>query len=60
MLTENGDRLPRVHAWPDSLWDWHLHLPYKHGLKCENMIFLGGQVSLSKMGRAVHPDDLSI
>ena len=60
MLAENGDRLPRVHAWPDSLWDWHVHLPYKHGSKCENMIFLGGQVSLDKMRRAVHPDDLSI
>ena len=59
MLAENGDRLPRIHAWPDSLWDWHVHLPYKHGLKCEDMIFLGGQVSLDKKGRAVHPDDLS-
>ena len=60
MLAENGDRLPRVHTWPGSLWGWHIHLPYKHGLKCENMNFLGGQVSLDKMGRAVHLDNLSI
>ena len=59
MLGEDGRRLPRRHVWPDSLWDWHVHLPYKHGLKCEEMIFLGGQVSLDKKGRAVHPDDLS-
>ncbi len=58
MLGENGQRLPRQHAWPESLWDWHVHLPYKHGLKCGRMIFLGGQVSLDKRGRAVHPDDL--
>ena len=36
-----------------------MHLPYKHGLKCGEMIFLGGQVSLDKRGVAVHPGDLS-
>ena len=59
MLGEDGRRLPRRHAWPESLWDWHVHLPYKHGLRCDEMIFLGGQVSLDKQGRAVHPNDLS-
>ena len=59
MLGENGTRLPRRHVWPDSLWDWHVHLPYKHGLQCDNMIFLGGQVSLNQQGEAVHPDDLT-
>ena len=59
MLGEDGRRLPRRHAWPESLWDWHVHLPYKHGLRCEEMIFLGGQVSLDKRGQAVHPHDLS-
>ena len=59
MLGEDGRHLPRTHVWPDSLWDWHVHLPYKHGLKCEEMIFLGGQVSLNKKGEAVHPGDLT-
>jgi enamine deaminase RidA (YjgF/YER057c/UK114 family) len=59
MLGEDGRRLPRRHVWPESLWDWHVHLPYKHGLKCHNMMFLGGQVSLDKQGRAVHPGDLA-
>ncbi len=59
MLDENGAYLQRTHSWPSSLWDWHVHLPYKHGLKCGEMIFLGGQVSLNKQGQAVHPDDLS-
>ena len=59
MLGEDGRRLPRKHVWPDSLWDWHVHLPYKHGLKCEEMIFLGGQVSLNKKGEAVNPGDLT-
>jgi enamine deaminase RidA (YjgF/YER057c/UK114 family) len=59
MLGEGGERLPRRHAWPPSLWDWTIHLPYKHGLKCHDMIFLGGQVSLDKQGRAVHPGGLA-
>ena len=59
MLGEDGRRLPRRHVWPESLWDWNVHLPYKHGLQCEEMIFLGGQVSLDKRGQAVHPNDLS-
>ena len=59
MRGEDGSRLEKLHSWPDSLWDWHIHLPYKHGLKCEEMIFLGGQVSLDKKGRAVHPDNLN-
>ncbi len=58
MLGEDGSRLPRRHVWPDSLWDWHVHLPYQHGLKCEEMIFLGGQVSLDRHGVAVYPGDL--
>ena len=59
MLGEDGSHLPRRHVWPDSLWDWHVHLPYKHGLKCEEMIFLGGQVSLNKQSQTLHPDDLT-
>jgi len=55
MLGEDGRRLPRRHVWPETLWDWTVHLPYKHGLKCHDMIFLGGQVSLDKSGQAVHP-----
>jgi len=59
MLGTDGKRLARRHSWPGSLWDWHVHLPYKHGLKCEDMIFLGGQVSLDKKGRAVGAGDLA-
>ena len=59
MLGEDGSHLPRTHSWPANLWDWHVHLPYQHGVKCEGMIFLGGQVSLDQSGQAVHPDNLS-
>ncbi|MFO0990611.1 MAG: RidA family protein [Hyphomicrobiales bacterium] len=59
MLGEDGQPLPRRHVWPESLWDWTVHLPYKHGLKCHDMIFLGGQVSLDKQGNAVKPGNLA-
>ena len=59
MLGEDGSYLPRRHVWPASLWDWTVHLPYKHGLKCAEMVFLGGQVSLDKQGVTVNPNDMS-
>ncbi len=59
MRGEDGAQLPRRHVWPDSLWDWTIPLPYKHGLKCHDMIFLGGQVSLDQKGHAISPDDLA-
>ncbi len=58
MLGEDGTHLPRRHVWPESLWDWTIKLPYKHGLKCHDMIFLGGQVSLDKHGHALNPNEM--
>jgi enamine deaminase RidA (YjgF/YER057c/UK114 family) len=58
MLGEDGSHLPRRHVWPDSLWDWTVDFPYFHGLKCHDMIFLGGQVSLDSGGRAVNPGNM--
>lgn len=59
MLGEDGSHLEREHVWPEGHWDWHVHLPYKHGLKCEDMIFLGGQVSLNQKGQAIEPGKLT-
>jgi enamine deaminase RidA (YjgF/YER057c/UK114 family) len=49
---------PRRHAWPEGHWDWPFHLPYKHGLECEDTIFVGGQVSLTPRAEVIDPDDL--
>ena len=59
MLGEDGNYLEREHAWPEGHWDWHVHLPYKHGLKCGEMIFLGGQVSIDQKGCAFGPWQLA-
>lgn len=58
LLGEDGDPRPRQHAWPDGHWDWPVHLPYKHGVKHGNMIYVGGQVSIDSKGAVIDPGDL--
>lgn len=58
MRDGDGARLPRRHSWPEGHWDWPIHLPYKHGLECQGLIFVGGQVSLDGHGIAIDPGDL--
>lgn len=58
MLGEDGSRLPREYSWPEGHWDWPIHLPYKHGLKCGNRIFVGGQVPLDPRANVLAPGDL--
>lgn len=54
----DGRRLPKAHVWPEGHWDWPIHLPYKHGLKCGRFIFVGGQVPLDGKGKAIAGGDL--
>jgi enamine deaminase RidA (YjgF/YER057c/UK114 family) len=58
MLGEDGSRLPRSHVWPEGHWDWTIHLPYKHGVRCGRLIFLGGQVSLTPDAKVIDPADM--
>ncbi len=58
MRGRDGARLPRSHAWPSDHWDWPVHLPYRHGLKCGDLVFLGGQVSLSPEAEVIDPADM--
>lgn len=58
MLAPEGTPLPKHHSWPEGLWDWPVHLPYKHGLACGGLGFIGGQVSLDKNAQVIDPDHL--
>lgn len=58
MRGRDGRRLPRRHVWPEGHWDWPIHMPYKHGIKCGEMIFVGGQVALTPRGEVIAPGDL--
>ena len=59
MLGENGDHMPQRYSQPRNHWDWPVPLPYRHGVKCHNMIFLSGQVSMNGDGSVAHPGELS-
>ncbi len=58
MRGEDGARLPREPAWPSGHWDWPVHLPYRHGLRVGDLVFLGGQVSLTPEGAVIDPGDM--
>ena len=46
MLDCEGNSIAKTHSWPEGHWDWPIHLPFKHGLQCRNLVFVGGQVSM--------------
>ena len=52
-------RLPRRAVWPSGHWDWPVHLPYRHGLLCGDLAFLGGQVSLTPEAAVIAPGDMA-
>ena len=54
----DGARLHRETAWPTGHWDWPLHLPYRHGLKVGDLVFLGGQVSLTPEAQVIDAGDV--
>lgn len=58
MIGEDGAVLPKTHSWPEGLWDWPIHLPYKHGLACDGLGFIGGQVSLDAAAQVIDPEDM--
>ena len=50
--------MQKLHAWPEGHWNWPINISHKHGVRRGNMIWVGGQVSLDRQGRAVHPGNL--
>ncbi len=54
----DGERLQRQAVWPSGHWDWPVHLPYRHGLKVGDLVFLGGQVSLTPEAQVIDPGDV--
>ena len=49
---------PRAYAWPEGHWDWYRHLAFKHGVRAEQFIHVGGQVDKTSRGDPLHADDL--
>ena len=49
---------PRAYSWPEGHWDWYRHLAFKHGVRTEQFVHVGGQVDKTSRGEPLHPDDL--
>ena len=58
-VNENYPAMNKQHAWPDGHWNWPIRITHKHGLRCGNMIWIGGQVDLSSHGGVLNPGDLA-
>ncbi len=58
MRGADGAYIPRAHAWPEGSWDWPVPMPYKMGVKCRDIVVVGGQVALDRHGAVLLPGDL--
>jgi len=59
MQDHSGNSIKKSHFWPPGHWDWPIHLPFKHGLQCRNLVFVGGQVSMDQDAGIVDPGDMA-
>ena len=59
MRCEDGQRMARSYVWPDNHWDWPVHLPYRHGIRCGDLVFLGGQVPLNQDASVAYKGDMA-
>ncbi|MDE0460259.1 MAG: RidA family protein, partial [Chromatiales bacterium] len=51
--------MERRHAWPDGHWNWPIRVTHKHGVRCGEMVWVGGQVDLTPDGVVCNPGDLA-
>ena len=58
MIDAQDQTIDKQFSWPADHWDWPIHLPFKHGLKCRDLIFTGGQVSMDNQANVIDPDDI--
>jgi enamine deaminase RidA (YjgF/YER057c/UK114 family) len=60
MLDTSGQSIEKFHFWPEGHWDWPIHLPFKHGLKCRDLVFVGGQVSMDADANIIDPGQMEV
>ena len=52
--------MERKHASPVGHWNWPVEVTHKHGLRCGEMTFVGGQMDLDSNGNVQNPGNLWI
>src|SRR5262245_39500639 len=50
--------LKRIHCWPEGHWGWLIPVTHKHGIRCGELAFVGGQVDKDIKGFVLHAYDL--
>ena len=48
----------RNYSFPKKHWNWPVELSHQHGVRCNGMVFTGGQADLDAHGNVIHPGDL--
>ena len=51
--------MKKRHAWPEGHWNWPIDVTHKHGVRCAEMVWVGGQVDLTPEGVVYNPGDLA-
>ncbi len=51
--------MEKRHVWPKDHWNWPIKVTHKHGVRCGEMIWVGGQVDLTPEGDVRNPGDLA-
>ena len=52
--------MKKRHCWPEGHWNWPVQLVHKHGLRCGEMIWVGGQVDMTPDGQVLNHGDLAL
>jgi enamine deaminase RidA (YjgF/YER057c/UK114 family) len=59
IVNADGSPAHRDTSWPEGNWDWPIPVSFEQGLKINDLLITGGQVSASTTGEAVFPGDLA-
>ncbi|WP_439813609.1 RidA family protein [Zavarzinia sp. CC-PAN008] len=52
--------MTRRYVWPEGHWDWPIKITHKHGLRCDDLMFIGGQIDVDTHGTVRHPHDVAV
>lgn len=59
LVRPDGTPAHRDTSWPEGTWDWPIPVSFEQGLKINDLLILGGQISANPQGEAVFPGDLA-
>jgi len=59
LIAPDGTAAHRDTSWPEGTWDWPIPVSFEQGLKINDLLITGGQISANPQGEAVYPGDLA-